>query len=296
VTLKKKTIYDQYGEDGLKAGAGQGPQGSPFEGFTGFTAGDPFKIFEQFTRAQRGGKGGFSSFNNMDEEFGFGGGQSFGGSPFGFSFGGSSPFGSQSQSQNTGFGHSGFGSEKRKAETQERELKCTLEELFKGIITIERVVRTFYSDSGQRQQQEKYLEVEIKPGWKNGTKITFHGEGDQPSPNVSPADLCFKIVQIPHPHYSRDGHDLIYLARITLAQALTGIKLKVPDLTGKNHEIVIRDVISPSFEYRIRGAGMPKPKTPDQLGDLIVRFTIQFPVHIKDTDKPALKRILSGTS
>lgn len=46
---------------------------------------------------------------------------------------------------------------------------------------MERITRISY-ESGQRQQQEKYLEVQIKPGWKNGTKITFHKEGDQTGP------------------------------------------------------------------------------------------------------------------
>jgi DnaJ-class molecular chaperone len=291
---QKKTIYDKYGEEGLKAGAGSGPQGGGFqgypEGFSGFQAGDPFKIFEQFARQRGGGGGGFQGFNMG------GNGGDFGDDPFAEFFGGGGgrshghPF--QSQSQNTGFGHSGFGRAKP-AETVEKELKCTLDELYKGCTKMERITRISY-ESGQRQQQEKYLEVQIKPGWKNGTKITFHKEGDQTGPGGERGDICFKIVQIPHSYYTRDGHDLIYLARITLAQALTGIKLKVPDLSGKNHEVVIRDVISPTFEHCIKGAGMPKPKTPDQFGDVIVRFSIQFPSTIKDSDKPLLKQILAG--
>jgi DnaJ-class molecular chaperone len=73
---QKKTIYDKYGEEGLKAGAGGVPHGGGGfegfpEGFSGFTAGDPFKIFEQFTR-QRGGRGGGSGFQtfHMDSDFG----------------------------------------------------------------------------------------------------------------------------------------------------------------------------------------------------------------------------------
>jgi DnaJ-class molecular chaperone len=236
--------------------------------------------------------------------FGFGGddfGGGMGGSPFGFSFGsgGGSPFGksSQYQNQNSGFGNSGFGSggggTGRKGETKELELRCTLEELHTGVTKMEKVTRVSY-DTGQRQYQDKFLEVSIKPGWKNGTKITFHNEGDSPGPGYSPGDVCFKVVQIPHPHYTRDGHDLVFLARITLLQALTGVKLKVPDLKGKVHEVFIRDVISPNYESRIKGAGMPKPKTPDQFGDIVIRFAIQFPTHIKESDKPALKQILSA--
>jgi DnaJ-class molecular chaperone len=306
---KKKQIYDQYGEEGLKMGAGNGGGGGGFpEGFSGFSATDPFKIFEQFANMHGGGGGGgrgggFQSFGG-----GGGGGDDFGfgGSPFGGgSFGGGSPFssfnfgggggGPSFQSQNQGYGHSGFGGggERKKAGTKEVEIKCTLEEFYKGVTKKERLTRTTY-ETGQRKTEEKTFDVQIKPGWKNGTRITFHGDGDSTGPGVAPGDLCFKIVQIPHPHYSRDGHDLVYLARINLSQALTGIKLKVPDLTGKSHEVLIRDVISPSYEHKIIGAGMPKPKTPDQHGDMIVRFSIQFPSHIKDSDKPVLKQILSS--
>lgn len=292
---QKKTIYDQYGEEGLKAGAGGMPRGSGGipEGFTGFTAGDPFKIFEQFARQRNarggGGGGGGASFHSfgMDDFGDFGGaGSPFGG--FASSFGGmgGQPF-------NQGFGHSGFGNQRRKAETVEYEVKCTLEDLYRGCSKMEKITRTSY-ETGQRQQQEKFIEVQIKPGWKNGTKITFHNEGDSSGPGVAPGDICFKVTQIPHPHYTRDGHDLVYLARISLSQALTGIKLKVPDLSGKSHEVQIREVISPTYEHRIHGAGMPRPKTPDQFGDIIVRFAIQFPAHVKDSDKPILKQILSG--
>jgi DnaJ family protein B protein 4 len=87
---QKKTIFDRYGEEGLKAGGGGGGgtgfsrsssqggfEGFP-EGFSGFTAQDPFKIFEQFSR-QRGGGGGGRGFQSQS---------SFAGDDFGDAFSG----------------------------------------------------------------------------------------------------------------------------------------------------------------------------------------------------------------
>jgi len=50
---KKRGIYDQYGEDGLKGspgggGGGMGPTGNPGQGFTYSFHGDPRATFAQF--------------------------------------------------------------------------------------------------------------------------------------------------------------------------------------------------------------------------------------------------------
>jgi len=102
-------------------------------------------------------------------------------------------------------------------------------------------------------------------------------------------------VQTPHSYYTREGHDLVYVANITLSQALTGVRLGLPDLTKKDlsHDVAIKEVINPNYEYRIKGAGMPKPKAPNTHGDMIVRFNIKFPTQIRDADRAKLKEILS---
>jgi DnaJ family protein B protein 4 len=63
---QKRTIYDQFGEEGLKSGgpspgAGAGP--SPFEGFGGFPGGGGTTY--TFTSGMPGGSGGFSPTDPM---------------------------------------------------------------------------------------------------------------------------------------------------------------------------------------------------------------------------------------
>jgi len=68
----KKTIYDQYGEEGLKQGAGMpgGPGGAGYD-----FAVDPMEIFRQFFgQSGMGGMGGMGGMNfGFDEDFGGGG-------------------------------------------------------------------------------------------------------------------------------------------------------------------------------------------------------------------------------
>ena len=61
------------------------------------------------------------------------------------------------------------------------------------------------------------LTINVKPGWKSGTKITFQREGDQ-APNKIPADIVFIIRDKPHVHFRREGPDLKYSCKISLKE------------------------------------------------------------------------------
>ena len=110
----------------------------------------------------------------------------------------------------------------------ERDLMLSLEEVFHGCIKKMKISRKVMSPDGRSTHlEDKVLTIDIKPGWKAGTKITFPREGDQ-SPNTIPADIVFIIKDKAHPFFKRDGVDLIYHARITLREvikSLTIIKL-----------------------------------------------------------------------
>ena len=54
-------------------------------------------------------------------------------------------------------------------------------------------------------------EINVQPGWKDGTKITFEGEGDDVHPgSVIPADIIFTLQTKPHDRFEREGDDLIH--------------------------------------------------------------------------------------
>jgi len=62
---------------------------------------------------------------------------------------------------------------------------------------------------GNRQvPEEKQIEIDVKRGWKPGTKITFEGYGDE-EPGLQSGDIQFVIQEKKHPIFTRDGNDLI---------------------------------------------------------------------------------------
>jgi len=120
------------------------------------------------------------------------------------------------------------------------------------------------------------LTINVKPGWKAGTKITFQKEGDQ-APGTTPADIVFIIKDKPHEMFKRDGADIKYTAKITLREALCGCRIEVPTLQGGKVQLCYNEVIKPITTKRIQGQGLPFPKDTTKRGDLVINFDIKFP-------------------
>ncbi|XP_061369217.1 uncharacterized protein LOC133312086 isoform X5 [Gastrolobium bilobum] len=102
---------------------------------------------------------------------------------------------------------------------------------------------------------EEILTIEIKPGWKKGTKITFPEK----------------------------------------VEALTGYTVQLTTLDGRNLSVSINSIISPTYEEVIKGEGMPIPKEPSKKGNLKVKFNIKFPSRLTSEQKTGIKRLLTSS-
>jgi len=293
---KKKDIFDQYGEEGLKGGMGQ--QGS--QANNGFSNG--FNNGQNFSYTYHGDPNQtFSSF--------------FGGSnPFASFFGGGSPGGMMSGEQEhmdididellgggggrqPGFGNQGIRGQKRKQPVQdptlEKDVFVSLEEIATGVEKKMKISRKVYRENGSVTNEEKVLKINVKPGWKAGTKVTFAKEGDR-VPGKTPADIAFIIKDKPHPVFERDGPNIKYTYKVPLREALCGTVVQVPTLDGRKLGINCSgEVIQPSTVKRLQGYGLPYPKDPQRKGDLVVHFDVLFPERISDNSKNILYDVLS---
>merc|ERR1712083_700929 len=99
-------------------------------------------------------------------------------------------------------------------------------ELYNGITKKRKVTR---SSQTLQRSAEVVLEIEVKPGWKAGTKVTFAGEGNEVAPGRA-QDVVFVVREEKHPTFTREGSNLLYHTKIPLVDALTGFKVDVPKL------------------------------------------------------------------
>lgn len=174
----------------------------------------------------------------------------------------------------------------------EHDLYITLEEVLHGTVKNMKISRLVIQPDGSAKNESKVLQLQVKPGWKAGTKVTFPREGDQ-TPGKIPADIIFTIRDKPHNSFKREGSDIKYTAKITLKESLCGMNLVIPTLTGEKIPLdMSREVIKPTTIKRIPGKGLPFPKEPSKKGDLVVAFNIEFPDKIQANTKEVLQDIL----
>jgi DnaJ-class molecular chaperone len=137
------------------------------------------------------------------------------------------------------------------------------------------------------------LTINVKPGWKSGTKVTFAREGDK-IPGKVPADIAFIIRDKPHPVFTRDGSNIGYKHTLTLKESLCGSVAQIPTLDGKKVGLNLLDeIIKPTTVKRLQGYGLPFPKEPSKRGDLVVTFDIKFPDKLTQSSKDILFDVLS---
>ncbi|MQL88749.1 hypothetical protein Taro_021320 [Colocasia esculenta] len=283
---QKRAVYDQYGEEGLKGEvpppSGSGPSGGPagFQ-FNPRSADEVFSEFFGFSNPFSGAGGGMGDA-----------GGSRGGARFSRSIFGDNIFGAF-HGDRGGAGESSSNAP-RKGQPIERKLVCGLEDLYNGTKKKMKISRDVIDSTGRPTSVEELLTINIKPGWKKGTKITFPEKGNEQH-NLVPSDLVFIIEERPHGIFKREGNDLITVQKISLIEALTGCTVQLTTLDGRTLTIPISSIISPDYEEIVEGEGMPITREPSKKGNLRIRFQIRFPTRLTPEQKTSIMQLLTSS-
>ncbi|MAT70958.1 MAG: molecular chaperone DnaJ [Planctomycetaceae bacterium] len=223
---KKREMYDQYGADFERVGAGGGPH--PWAG------GGP------------GGPGGGFEVN-LDDLFGGGAGAPGGG---GFAdlfrqFGGG------------GRGRAG----KRAAAARGSDLEHELTVPFATSVLGGEVSVAVQRPNGNTET----ITAKIPPGLEDGKKIRLRGQGEPGIAGGPAGDLLIAVHAAPHPHFRRQGKRLDVRVPITLAEAVAGAKVDVPTPHG-TITLTVPPGASSGQKLRVKGHGVkPRSGEPGDL-------------------------------
>ena len=234
---KKKKLYDEFGEEGLR------------EGFDA----DKVRAYKQWSTQQGAGRGGpgtdpFGQGVRLEDLFG--GNARGGGTDVSEIFGDLFSRGSRRRGPSKG---------------QDLESQVTVD--FASAVrgaTVEL----------RREEGAAPVTVRIPAGADEGSRVRIPGQG-APSPNGgAPGDLLLEIHVQPHPQFRREGDDLHLAVPITIAEAYKGAKVKVPTVDG-SVSLKVPPKSQSGSVVRLRGKGVAKRGK--DAGDLYVHFEVQIP-------------------
>jgi DnaJ-class molecular chaperone len=242
---EKRKIYDEFGEEGLRAGF------------------DPEQA-RQFRRWQSYGRGGRAASGGYFSDFSFDGGATgYSGmddilrSVFGEAAGGRTAYSSRGPIP---------------GRDVSAELDVDFVTACKGAVTRFTIQRDAGSGPGPRTET---IEVKVPEGVDDGSVIRLAGKGEPGLNGGAPGNLLVTIRVKPHRVFKREGDDLKCHIPITVKEALKGAEITVPTLSGPV-QLKIPPGAGSGQTLRLRGKGVPnlKTKTP---GDLYVTLLVHTP-------------------
>jgi len=149
--------------------------------------------------------------------------------------------------------------------------------LYTGTTKRLKITRKQNDGSGRLATAENVLEVNIKAGWKAGTKIRFPNAGDEKIPGQAQT-IAFVIEEKADSTYKRDGDDLSTEMEISLVEAFAGFTKELKTLDGRTLKVSSPSgtVVQPGQIKVFSGEGMPNQRTGGK-GSLRVKLNIKFP-------------------
>jgi len=120
----------------------------------------------------------------------------------------------------------------------------------------------------------KTLDIAIPAGIREGQVLRLKGQG-LPGTEGTPGDAYVEITIRPHPHFKRDGHDILTTLPISLGEALNGASVRVDTIDGPV-DVIVPKGVKEGAKLRLRGKGVAPGKDGGR-GDQLISIHIAPP-------------------
>lgn len=129
-------------------------------------------------------------------------------------------------------------------------------------------------------EDEKEFDVHIERGMEDGEKIVFQGASSE-VPGADPGDVIIIVNELPHSEFKRRHNELLIKKHISLSEALFGARFVITHLDGRVLVVETnpKQVIEPNTIQVIEKEGMPIRGDSFTHGNLYIEYIIDFPTH-----------------
>ncbi|MBP7707699.1 MAG: molecular chaperone DnaJ [Candidatus Aminicenantes bacterium] len=138
-------------------------------------------------------------------------------------------------------------------------------------------------------KEKRTLKVRIPPGVDDGSRLRLIGEGEAGDEDMPAGDLYVVTRVRKHPFFERDGNDLTCEIAVTFTQAALGARIEIPTLEG-NEVLKVRPGTQPGEIVRLKGKGVPDVSG-RRKGDLFVKVQVKTPENLSKEQRTLLGKL-----
>jgi DnaJ-class molecular chaperone len=170
-----------------------------------------------------------------------------------------------------------------------KTLIINLDEAYDGVVKPLEIEKWIIHDNIKKMEKET-LYIEIPTGIDNNEIIIMKNKGNINTHGIQ-GDIKIQIKIKNNSMFIRQGLDLLIKKKVSLKEALIGLKFQIKHLNKKSYMInnFNNNVITPDFKSVIAKMGM---KRGNNIGRMIILFEVEFPKTLSEEQKEQLKNIL----
>uniref|UniRef100_A0A0C9S636 TSA: Wollemia nobilis Ref_Wollemi_Transcript_12006_1562 transcribed RNA sequence n=1 Tax=Wollemia nobilis TaxID=56998 RepID=A0A0C9S636_9CONI len=143
-----------------------------------------------------------------------------------------------------------------------------------------------------RLRVKKDLKVKIPPGVNNGSTLRVRGEGDA-GPRGGPAGDLYVYLNVKEiPGIQRDGINLSSIISVSYVDAILGTVVKVKTVEG-TQELKIPPGTQPGDVLVLSKLGVPKLSKPSFRGDHMFTVKVTIPTRISEKERALIEELSS---
>lgn len=138
-----------------------------------------------------------------------------------------------------------------------------------------------------RVKEKERVTAHIPAGVDTGMRLKMSGYGDA-GENGGPAGDLYVFINVDsHPIFERQGDDILLELPLGFAEAALGTKKEIPTLFG-SCRLTIPEGTQSGKVFRVRGEGFPNVHGRGK-GDLLVKVLVETPTHLTEKQKEMLR-------
>ena len=145
-------------------------------------------------------------------------------------------------------------------------------------------------ENGIKKEETETIYLQIPKGVDDNELIILRGKGNSLSQtNMGDVKIFIKIIN--DTNFSRTGLDLIFNKTITLKEALCGFTFDLKYVDGRIFKITNNsgNIITNNYNKVINNMGLTRD---DHVGNLIIKFTVDFPTDLTEAQLEGLEKLL----